>query len=115
MTDRVSSELADEVSSLYSGPIELKELKNKLFYSSLEQPGPTPPRDEYIYEMVYSYIHSQQARLSPEQLALFAPSSGGGWICCGKEISKLLAVAPNTSLNDLMQFAKEKGYAAEAV
>jgi hypothetical protein len=104
--------MAKDLADLYDGPITLSELQDKLFNSPLEVPGPTPPRDEQIYKIVYGYLQSQP-KASVEQSGSFAPQSGGGWICCGRELAKLLAKFPDTSLTKLIEFAEKNGYRAE--
>lgn len=113
--DKKISEISEAVASFYDGPVTLQELQGKLLYSPFEVPGPTPPRDEKIYSLVYNFLQARKDQLTPEQLGGFAPLSGGAWICCGREIAKLLAQLPNTSLKDLLASAKEHGYQAEVV
>ncbi|WP_156967814.1 hypothetical protein [Methylosinus sp. PW1] len=108
------SEISDAIAAMYEGPITLAELQEKLLNAPLEVPGKTPPRDEKIYKLVYDYLHSKK-EVKPEQSGRFAALSGGGWICVGREIGKLLATMPDTSLQDLVEHASKSGFTAEVV
>lgn len=115
MSGSGGSEQTVALADMYDPPITIEELQDKLFYAPIEQPGPTPPRDEEIYSLVYGHLKKNEARVSDERRGSFAPKSGGGWICVGREIGKLLSVLPDTSLSDLMDVAKENGFEAEVV
>lgn len=111
----MSDETIDQaVAALYEAPITLQELQHKVLHAPFETPGPTPPRDEHVYKLVYAYLQSKRDQLTPEQLDQFS-AGGGGWICCGREITKLLAVVPTSSLDEVIKFAHESGFQAEVV
>ena len=107
--------IAKTVASLYEDPITLQDLQEKLLYSPFEVGGPTPPKDEKIYSLVYNYLQTHADSIDPNVASRFSVLSAGGWICCGRELAKFLALMPQTSLQDLMDSAAEHGFEVQAV
>jgi hypothetical protein len=112
-TKRTSTKAAAEaVSALYKGSISVADLQEALLRSPSEVNGITPAKDKQIYELMYNYLQVNKASLSRSQLDSFSVSLA--WICCGKELAKMLALVPDASLQSIVSAAKKSGYNVKA-
>lgn len=68
------------VGSLYKGKIKLEDLRSKVLDASygLETGGPTPPKDQKIWDLVWNYLQVNKENLSPRELRHFSATLG--WI-----------------------------------
>ena len=115
MESKSEKELADMVAKLYKEKITVVDLQAKMLKASIEieKPGLTSEKDQRIQVLIYNFLQTNKTGLTQEQIENFKPDGGGGWICVGRSITEFLALVPNSSLDDLITHAKEKGYELE--
>lgn len=62
------------VGSLYRGSVKLSDLRTKLLDASygLEAGGPTPAKDQKIWDLVWNYLQVNKNKLTRRQLQQFS-------------------------------------------
>ena len=106
-----AKDATNAIGALYKKPITIGDLQASILASHTEVSGITPAKDQAIHDLMYNYLQVNKASLSADQVNSFAAKLA--WICCGKELTKLLATVPNASLQEIMETAKKSGFSVK--